>query len=106
MKITQKQYKQVREEAFPYECQETLAAGIARGRLEERQNICQVMRQLLSEIVETRFPKIAEFTKERIRLMDNFSVLYQFAFVISTVWSQEDVLRFLLALDDAHGYTH
>jgi hypothetical protein len=103
MKITQK-HKLVREDASSYDCQETLAAGIARGRQEEHQSICRVMRRLLAEIVDARFPLIADFIKERIKLVDNFSVLYQFLFIMSTAWAPEDVLRFILALDDAQEY--
>jgi len=84
-----------------YVCQETLAAGVARGRQEEHQRACMVMRRAIVEIISTRFPLISAFIEERVKKIDNFSVLHQFTFVASTAWVAEDILRFLLALDDA-----
>ncbi|HEX7733208.1 MAG TPA: hypothetical protein VF458_00035 [Ktedonobacteraceae bacterium] len=103
MEITRKR-RQVREESAGYACEDTLAAGVARGRYEEHQNICKVMRKMLVEIAEARFPTIAAFLDERINNIDNFAVLHQFTFVISTAWAPEDILRFILALDDAQEY--
>jgi len=102
MKIAHKQ-QQVRENTAPYVCQETLAAGIARGRHEEHQRACVMMRRVLAEIALARFPLIASFIQERVERVDTFAVLHQFTFVLSTAWAPEDVLRFILALDDAQG---
>ena len=103
MKIAQKQ-KHVREEASAYVCQETLAAGIARGRHEEHQRACKMIRRVLVEIVNARFPLIAAFVQDRIERMDSFAVLHQCTLIISTAWTPEDVLRFILALDEAQEY--
>lgn len=100
MKIAQTQ-KQVREEASPYVCQEALAAAIARGRHEEHQRACKMIRHMLVEIANARFPLIAAFIQERIERMDSFVVLHQCTFIMSTAWAAEDVLRFMLALDEA-----
>jgi hypothetical protein len=89
------------ESPSSYVCQETLAAGIARGRQEEHQRACMVMRRAIAEITSTRFPLISAFIEERVKRIDNFAVLHQFTFITSTAWIAEDVLRFLLALDDA-----
>jgi hypothetical protein len=102
MKITQT-HKLIRENAAPYVCQETLAAGIARGRHEEHQRACTMIRRVLAEIAHARFPLIASFIQERVEQVDTFAVLHQFTFVLSTAWAPEDVLRFIIALDDAQG---
>lgn len=91
----------LRESASPYNCQDALAAGIARGRHEEHQRACQVMRRAIAEIADVRFPLLAAFLREHIDRIDTFAVLHQFTFVLSTAWTPEDVLRFLIALDDA-----
>lgn len=91
----------VRENTIPYDCQEALAAGLARGRHEEHQRACQTMRRAIVEIADVRFPLIAAFLQERVERLDNFAVLHQFTFVLSTAWTAEDVFRFLIALDDA-----
>lgn len=91
----------VRENAVPYSCQEALAAGIARGRHEEHQRACQTMRRALAEIADVRFPLIAAFLQDRAERLDSLAVLHQFIFVLGTAWTAEDVLRFVLALDDA-----
>ena len=98
MKMT---HKCIREDVSPYICQETLAAGIAQGRHEEHQRACKMMRRVLVEIANTRFSLIAAFIQERVEQMDNFAVLHQFIVIMSTAWAPEDVLRFILALDDA-----
>ena len=90
----------VRENASSYDCQETLAAAIARGRYEEHQRACKMIRLVLTEIAHARFPLISAFIQERVERVDSFAVLHQFTFVISTAWTPEDVLRFILALDD------
>ncbi|HEY0753843.1 MAG TPA: hypothetical protein VGD98_07780 [Ktedonobacteraceae bacterium] len=99
MKIVQKP-RYTREESTAYVCQETLAAAIARGRYEERRSICEMMRRMLEDIAETRFPTVAPFIKGRVAALESFAVLHQFLFVISTAWAPEDVLRFMLAFDD------
>lgn len=91
----------LREEAAPYNCQEALAAGIARGRHEEHQRACRVMRRAIAEIADVRFPLLAAYLQERVDRIDAFAVLHQFTFVLSTAWTPEDVLRFLIALEDA-----
>lgn len=88
------------ENADPYVCQEALAAGVARGRHEEHQRACKMVRRVIAEIASARFPLIAAFIQERVERVDNFAVLYQFTFITSTAWAPEDVLRFILALDD------
>src|SRR5581483_7082304 len=100
MRIAQKQ-QGVHEETASYMCQETLAAAIARGRQEEHQRACKMIHRVLTEIVNARFPLIAAFVQDRLERMDSFAVLHQCAFIISTAWTAEDVLRFLLALDEA-----
>lgn len=91
----------LREGAASYNCQEVLTAGIERGRQEEHQRACQVMRRVLAEIADVRFPLLAAFLRERVERIDTFAVLHQFTFVLSTAWTAEDVLRFLIALEDA-----
>src|SRR5579883_1363556 len=91
----------LRESAAPYNRQEILAAGIERGRHEEHWRACQVMRRVLVEIADVRFPLLAAFLRERVERIDTFAVLHQFIFVLSTAWTAEDVLRFLIALEDA-----
>jgi hypothetical protein len=90
----------LRESAAFSHRQEVLAAGIERGRQEEHQRACQVMRRVLIEIAEVRFPLLAAFVRERVEGIDTFAVLHQFIFVLSTAWTVEDVLRFLVALED------
>ncbi len=82
-------------------CQEMLATGIARGRHEEHLRACAMIRQVIVEIADVRFPLIAAFIQERVERMDHFVALHQFTFIVSTAWISEDVLRFLIALDDA-----
>lgn len=94
-------YKRIREGASPYGCQEALEAGIAHGRQEEHQRACKMIRLALGEIANARFPLIAAFIQERVEHVENFTRLHQFLLVVSTSWSPEDVLRFILALDDA-----
>ncbi len=89
------------EEAATHSCQEALAAGIARGRHEEHLRACQVMRRAIAEIADVRFPLLAAFLRDRVDRIDTFAVLHQFTFVLSTAWTPEDILRFLVALDDA-----
>src|SRR5258708_154556 len=93
--------KRVRENPGSYICQETLAAGVARGRHEEHLRACQTMHRAIIEIANARFPVIAAYIEERINKVESFAVLHQFIFVLSTAWLAEDVLRFQLALDDA-----
>ncbi len=81
--------------------QKILAIGIARGSYEEHQHACQIMREIIAEITGVRFPLITALIQERLRLIDNFTVLHQLNVIMSTAWTAEDVLRFLLALDDA-----
>ncbi len=90
----------VREESSPYTFQETLAAAIARGRHEEHQRACSMLYRVLAEIADARYPLIAPFLRERIERTESLAVLHQFIFVMSTAWTPEDVLRFILALDD------
>jgi hypothetical protein len=97
--------KRLRESASPYDCQEALEAGIAHGRREEHQRACKMIRLALGEIANARFPVIAPFIQERVEQVENFTALHQFMLVVSTAWSPEDVLRFILALDDAQGNT-
>ncbi|HVU68126.1 MAG TPA: hypothetical protein VHD63_13385 [Ktedonobacteraceae bacterium] len=105
MEITRtRQY--VREEGEPYMYQETLAAAIARGRHEEHQRACLMIHRVLAEIAETRYPLIALFLRERIARIDSLTVLHQFIFVMSTAWTPEDVLRFILTLDDMQANTN
>lgn len=99
MKTTQTQ-QCFREEAVPYACQEALAAGVARGRHEEHQLACKMLHRVLAEIADVRYPQVAAFIQERVERTDSFAVLHQFTFVMSTAWTPEDVLRFILALDD------
>lgn len=89
------------ESTTSYTSQEALAAGIARGRHEEHQHACQVMRRVIVEIAGVRFPLISALVQERVDRTDNFTVLHQFTFIMSTAWVAEDVMRFLIALDDA-----
>lgn len=100
MKTTHRSSR-VREDAAPYACQETLAAGIAHGRHEEHQRASKMIRQVIVEIANVRFPVIAAFVEQRVGQMQSFAVLHQFVFVVSTAWSTEDVLRFILGFDDA-----
>ncbi len=81
--------------------QEVLTIGIVRGQHEEHQRASQVMREVIVEITEARFPLIVALIRERLREIDNYTVLHQFTFIISTAWVLEDVLRFLLALEEA-----
>src|SRR5882762_9111659 len=92
----------VREHRIPYTSQETLAAGIARGRYEEHQRACQVMQQAINEVISARFPLIAAFLEERINKIDSFPILHQFICVVSTAWTPEDV-HFVDALFEEGG---
>lgn len=93
----------IHENASPYIYQEALAVGVARGRHEEHARACEVMREVIVEIVSARFPLIAELIQERARSIESFAVLRQFLFIAATAWVAEDVLRFLLALYEAQA---
>jgi hypothetical protein len=93
------------EEPMANFAQEVLVMGMVRGRQEEHQRACQVMREVIAEIAGARFPLIAALIRERLHDIDSFVVLHQFTFIMSTAWVIEDVLRFLLALDDAQRST-
>jgi hypothetical protein len=80
--------------------QEALAIGMARGRKEEHQQACQVIRLGIVEIAHIRFPLIANFVQERLENIEHFAVLRQCNFVMSTAWEVDDILRFLLALNE------
>lgn len=91
------------ENSSPYFYQEALAAGVTRGRREEHLRACEIMREIITEIINARFPLIAELIQERVGSIESFAVLRQFTFIASTAWVAEDMLRFLLALYDAQA---
>src|SRR5487761_2180875 len=66
----------LREDNAACICQEMLATGLARGRHEEHLRACKMIRRVIVEIADARFPLIAAFIQERVERMDHFVALH------------------------------